>query len=97
MKQSKLRRRRVIRFAILYFVLFIVFLALAVAPGVIGKSVLGGTIFDALGPTSGLGSMGLLQPWGLNHNNTEDRKETGTKADGAGASETSDSSKFRLF
>jgi len=35
MKQSKLRRRRVIRFAVLYFVMLFVFLALMVAPSVL--------------------------------------------------------------
>ena len=100
MKQSKLRRRRVIRFAILYFVLFVIFLALAVAPGVIGKKVLGDTIFNALdGKGDGVAGLRLLQPWGLDNNNTEGKTETGTKGSGGDASATStdDSSKLRLF
>ncbi len=99
MKQSKLRRRRVIRFAILYFVLLVIFLALAVAPGVIGKKVLGDTIFDAIGKGDGVAGLRLLQPWGLDNNNTEGKTETGTKANGGDASATStdDSSKLRLF
>ena len=35
MKQSKLRRRRVIRYAVLYFVMFVVMLGIVVAPGVL--------------------------------------------------------------
>ncbi|OAA73747.1 1,3-beta-glucan synthase component GLS1 [Cordyceps fumosorosea ARSEF 2679] len=100
MKQSKLRRRRVIRFAILYFVLFVLFLALVVAPGVIGKKVLGDMIFKALyDRNGGPAGMYLLQPWGLDHNNTDGKTETGTKAGGGDASATSTdgSSKLRLF
>lgn len=99
MKQSKLRRRRVIRFAILYFVLLVIFLALAVAPGVIGKKVLGDTIFEAIGKGDGVAGLRLLQPWGLDNNNTEGKTETGTKGSGedAFATSTDDSSKLRLF
>lgn len=39
MKQSKLRKRRVWRFAIMYFTLFVVFLALAIAPVLGGSKV----------------------------------------------------------
>ncbi len=100
MKQSKLRRRRVIRFAILYFVLFVIFLALAIAPGVIGRKVLGKTIFNALvNKDGGPAGLYLLQPWGLDNNNTEGKTETGTKSGGGGASatRTDDASKLRLF
>lgn len=39
MKQSKLRKRRVWRFAVMYFTLFVVFLALAIAPVLGGSKV----------------------------------------------------------
>ena len=61
LKQSKLRKRRVIRYAILYFILFVVFLALVVGPVV------------AVGPLSKLKftpPMNLIQPSGLNNNDT---------------------------
>ena len=41
MKQSKLRRRRVFRFAVLYFVLFIVFMGLIIAPVFVGTLIPG--------------------------------------------------------
>ncbi|KAF2685605.1 glycosyltransferase family 48 protein [Lentithecium fluviatile CBS 122367] len=63
LKQTKLRRRRVIRYAILYFVLLVVFVAVMVGPVVAGKYV----------PSSLLTSipMDLLQPTGLNNNDTK--------------------------
>ncbi|KAL2356035.1 1,3-beta-glucan synthase component-domain-containing protein [Cryomyces antarcticus] len=59
LKQSKLRKRRVIRYAILYFVMLVIFIALIVGPIVAGKY-LGGISIP----------MNLLQPTGLNHNDT---------------------------
>lgn len=73
MKQTKLRRRRVIRYAILYFVMLVVFLALIVGPAVAGKFV----------PTSlldPLASTGLVQPTDLDNNDTRGRIPTGTRA-----------------
>ncbi|KAK7744346.1 1,3-beta-D-glucan synthase [Diatrype stigma] len=77
LKQSKLRRRRVIRYAILYFTLLILFVALMVGPAVGGKMV----------PLDSLESMatsmnlpGLFQPNNQNNNDTQGRTETGTKA-----------------
>lgn len=69
MKQTKLRRRRVIRYAILYFVLLVVFIAVMVGPVVAGKYV----------PSSLLTSipMDLVQPTGLNNNDTKE-STTGT-------------------
>ncbi|TKA74208.1 1,3-beta-glucan synthase component FKS1 [Cryomyces minteri] len=59
LKQSKLRKRRVIRYAILYFVMLVIFIVLIVGPIVAGKY-LGGISIP----------LNLLQPTGLNHNDT---------------------------
>lgn len=59
MKQSKLRKRRVWRFAVMYFTLFVVFLALAIAP-VLGGSHLTSTV-NSIKKTVGADTMvGLL-------------------------------------
>jgi 1,3-beta-glucan synthase len=60
LKQSKLRRRRVIRYAILYFIMLIVFICLVAGPIVASRFI------------NGLPSipMDLLQPTGLNNNDT---------------------------
>lgn len=60
LKQTKLRKRRVIRYAILYFVLLVVFLALIVGPIVAGKQIK----LDVSLP------MELLQPTGYSNNDT---------------------------
>jgi 1,3-beta-glucan synthase len=65
LKQTKLRKRRVVRYAILYFILFVVFLALIVGPIIAGPKL----------PTFDLSSQGgiiseLVQPHGLNNNDT---------------------------
>lgn len=72
MKQTKLRRRRVIRYAILYFILFVVFIALLVGPVVAGK-------FLKLNMSI---PMDLLQPTGLNNNDTS-ASTTGSCLNGA--------------
>lgn len=79
MKQSKLRRRRVIRFAILYFVLLIVFLALVVGPAVAGSKILG-FLPSALSPDKDLMGLKLIQPNQQNHDNTNSSVQTGTGA-----------------
>ena len=61
MKQTKLRKRRVIRYAILYFVLLVVFLALIIGPIVAGKYIK----FNVNLP------MEILQPTGFNNNDTK--------------------------
>jgi 1,3-beta-glucan synthase len=61
MKQTKLRKRRVIRYAILYFVLLVVFLALIVGP------IVAGTKFKFDLPAL---PMDILQPTGYSNNNT---------------------------
>jgi len=78
MKQSKLRRRRVWRFAILYFVILIVFLALLIGPIVAGKFI--------TNLTKGLNiPMHLLQPTNQSNNDTGG-PATGTGANSAAAS-----------
>lgn len=71
LKQTKLRKRRVIRYAILYFILLVVFIVLVVGPLVAGRFVKGFTIPD-----------NLAQPTGLNNNDTFS-SETGTAAGAA--------------
>ncbi|OJJ82858.1 uncharacterized protein ASPGLDRAFT_36969 [Aspergillus glaucus CBS 516.65] len=70
LKQSKLRKRRVIRFAILYFTMLILFLVLLVVPLVARK------YKAALGldsdPLSSVAGGGLLQPLDVHNNNTID-------------------------
>lgn len=70
LKQSKLRKRRVIRFAILYFAMLILFLVLLVVPLVARK------YKAALGldsdPLSNVAGGGLLQPLDTKNNNTID-------------------------
>jgi 1,3-beta-glucan synthase len=94
MKQSRLRKRRVWRFAILYFVLLIVALALIVGPIVAGKQVLTDSLIKSI-------PMDLYQPNDLNNNDTRGRNATGTGAkssDGSDAAQTSGAgAKVRLF
>lgn len=66
LKQSKLRKRRVVRFAILYFFTLFIFLIIIIAPIVLRNtkqldSILSGGIWDSLG-VSKPSSIGLLQP-----------------------------------
>jgi 1,3-beta-glucan synthase len=73
LKQTKLRKRRVIRYAILYFVILIIFVALIAGPLVAGKYLkFGATI-----------PMDLLQPTGLNNNDTS-ASITGSRLNKAG-------------
>ncbi|KAK6953388.1 hypothetical protein Daesc_005691 [Daldinia eschscholtzii] len=73
MKQSKLRRRRVIRYAILYFTLLVVFLALIIGPAVGGKEI-GSALNDSLKNLP----IPIAQPAGQDHDDTRNRTETGT-------------------
>lgn len=99
LKQSKLRRRRTIRYAILYFTLFILFIVLIVAPMIAGKFI--GNLSVKSFP------MQLLQPTNLKNNDTTDQT-TGTilgtaaataAGSGAAASATStaDARRFAHF
>lgn len=71
MKQTKLRRKRVFRYAVLYFVLLVVFVGLLVAPTVAGPM-----IGDGVFP-SALDEMKLVQP------NKQENNDTTTEPTGA--------------
>jgi 1,3-beta-glucan synthase len=73
LKQTKLRKRRVVRYAILYFVLFVVFICLIAGPLIASKHIQFGTI-----------PQHLAQPTGLNNNDTFS-SETGTAVHGGAA------------
>ncbi|OJD21325.1 1,3-beta-glucan synthase component FKS1 [Blastomyces percursus] len=64
LKQSKLRKRRVIRFAILYFFMLVVFLGLIVGPVIAGPHI-GNISLPGL-----INDLGLLQPTGQDNNDT---------------------------
>ncbi|KAF2175059.1 glycosyltransferase family 48 protein [Zopfia rhizophila CBS 207.26] len=88
LKQTKLRKRRVIRYAILYFLILVIFAALIAGPIVAGK-------FLKSLPTI---PMELLQPTGLNNNDTS-ASITGSRLNGAGGDtpvETA-AARFRAF
>ncbi|KAK8022637.1 1-3-beta-glucan synthase component gls1 protein [Apiospora rasikravindrae] len=72
LKQSKLRRRRVIRFAILFFTLFFIFLALIIGPAVL-HSIVDQKFWGNFKSIPD----GFLQPFNQTHNNTIEQ-ETGT-------------------
>ncbi|KAI0475013.1 glycosyltransferase family 48 protein [Xylariaceae sp. FL0804] len=109
MKQSKLRRRRVIRYAVLYFTMLILFVALIVGP-VVGGNILGQSTSKQL---ESLIPLELMQPAHQDLDNTRGHNQTGTGAagysgpglasmtsDGASSSTTtssSDSKKFRFL
>ena len=66
LKQSKLRKRRVVRFAILYFVILVIFVVIIAAPVVLHNtgmldSMLKDTLWNSLGVYS-TSAIGLLQP-----------------------------------
>ncbi|KAF2738311.1 hypothetical protein EJ04DRAFT_62231 [Polyplosphaeria fusca] len=91
LKQTKLRKRRVIRYAILYFVILVVFVALLAGPIVAGKYL----------PKMTSIPMDLLQPTGLNNNDTK-TTPTGTCLNGpcpgpGGAAQQSAAARFRAF
>ncbi|KAI1080277.1 glycosyltransferase family 48 protein [Whalleya microplaca] len=78
MKQSKLRRRRVVRYAILYFSMLVLFVALIVGPVIAGKHIpadMTKSISDKL-------PFPLAQPANQDHNDTRNRTQTGTGSPG---------------
>jgi len=85
MKQSKLRKRRVVRYAIMYFMMFFLFFILVVGPVIVVK-------FMAVPQ---LDIMTLQQPTNWNNNDTT-AKETGNglpgDADSTGADATASAS-----
>ena len=74
LKQSKLRRRRVIRYAILYFTMLILFIVLIVGPIIASRFL---TSLPSI-------PLQLIQPTGLNNNDTSS-SVTGTAEAGAAA------------
>ncbi|KAF7912369.1 uncharacterized protein EAF01_001390 [Botrytis porri] len=96
MKQSKLRKRRVWRYAVIYFVLFVVFLALLIGPLIAGKMILSDSLTSKI-------PFNLYQPTGQNNNDTRGYNETGTgcvTCSGASATASASSTaaaKIRLF
>lgn len=70
LKQSKLRKRRVVRFAILYFILLILFLALVVGPVVGGSKINLAPILKQLQLGAANKPIILVQPTGLFNNDT---------------------------
>lgn len=95
MKQSKLRKRRVWRFAVLYFVMLVVFLALLVGP-----IIAGGQINTATSSLSKSIPMHLLQPiWTNNtNNNTGPSYVNGSGSSTASAAATTVAARLvRLF
>lgn len=90
MKQTKLRRKRVIRYAILYFVLLVVFVALLVAPTVAGPMIGDGAFPKALS------DMHLVQPNNQNNNDTTE-EETGDPDEAAEETTAADKVKFLVI
>jgi len=93
MKQTKLRKRRVVRFAILFFTLFVVFLAVAIAPAFLG-TVIPASVMDI----KTLTQYGLIQPSNWNNNDTSGNATglaAGTAAAQASATASSGSDSFR--
>jgi len=63
MKQTKLRKRRVIRYAILYFFMLVIFLVLIVGPIVAGRFLTLSFLKDL--------PMEIMQPTGFSNNDTK--------------------------
>jgi len=77
MKQSKLRRKRVIRYSLLYFVMLIIMVALIVGPTVAGPM-----IPSSIGNSVDNFGFALYQPNNQDHDDTRGTKQTGTGAPG---------------
>lgn len=77
MKQSKLRKRRVVRYAIMYFSMFFLFLILVVGPVIVSKFFI-----------PELSIMNLEQPTDWNNNDTIGTTQTGTALVAAATSAT---------
>jgi 1,3-beta-glucan synthase len=87
-----LRKRRVWRYAVLYFVILILFIALLAGPIVAGKFILTPSLEKNI-PEQ------LFQPVGLNNNDTRGTVQTGTGAasTGAAAATSAALARIRLF
>ncbi|KAI4284586.1 MAG: hypothetical protein L6R38_001287 [Xanthoria sp. 2 TBL-2021] len=79
-KQSKLRKRRVIRFATLYFIMLILFVALLAGPLVVARLKI--SLPDI--------PMQLMQPTGLNNNDTLSSPTGRLRNGGSGAASTAE-------
>jgi len=92
MKQSKLRKRRVWRYAVIYFVLFVVFLALLIGPLIVGKKLLTASLISKI-------PKNLYQPTGQDNNDTLGYNQTGTgcKTCSSASATSSATAKVRLF
>lgn len=93
-----MRKRRVVRYAILYFFLLILFVVLIAGPIVAGRQK---SIQDAINKNLGQGGKGiadmyLAQPIGYANNDTN-ASQTGTGAVGGDAAATSGGAKLRYF
>ncbi|SPQ24654.1 4f7fceaa-e4ba-4ad7-b41f-acd6f88ec4e9 [Thermothielavioides terrestris] len=91
MKQTKLRRRRVIRYSILYFVMLVVFVALIIGPALAGKYVPNSAYSFFSGNLAA-----LVQPIDKSNNDTRGTLQTGT-AVGASSAPTQTAGAGRLL
>ena len=73
MKQNKLRRKRVFRYAVLFFIMLILFVGLIAGPIVGGKKI-------PASVTAKLSDYFLVQPTGQNNDDTAGHTQTGTGA-----------------
>ncbi|SPO05075.1 probable 1,3-beta-D-glucan synthase subunit [Cephalotrichum gorgonifer] len=89
MKQTKLRRKRVFRYAVLYFLLLAVFLGLIIAPTIVGPK-LPKSAFP-----SALDDYKLVQPINQNNNDTT-AEPTGDPKKGGG-DKTNNNDKFKFL
>ncbi|ODA77109.1 hypothetical protein RJ55_07627 [Drechmeria coniospora] len=107
MKQSKLRRRRVIRYAILYFVMLFLFIGMIVGP-VVGGKMIPSSLIDSVGKSVSLNGKYILVQPALSSDNTNGTSKTGTgrpnytgaftkSGTGGGAGATTAASKIKLF
>lgn len=100
MKQSKLRRRRVIRYAVLYFSLFVVFVGLIAGPVIVGNQELfPKALYKKLSSDE---FMVIAQPTGFVKDDTKNETETGINggegtATTGNARATASSGSNRLF
>ncbi|KAI0005221.1 glycosyltransferase family 48 protein [Xylariaceae sp. FL0662B] len=78
MKQSKLRRRRVVRYAVLYFTMLVLFVALIAGPVIAGKKIPS----DVTKKISSSLPFPLAQPAEQENNDTRNRTQTGTGSPG---------------
>jgi 1,3-beta-glucan synthase len=91
-----LRKRRVFRYAVMYFVMLVIFLALIVGPIVAGSGIIPSSLSKQQ-----IAGMYLFQPHNLSNNDTQGTLATGTgnvsnTGGGSSASKTA-GARVRLF